>query len=325
MKLKSSKFLVVAIIFLLPVVLLLDLCCGAYFVSPLEIFKDPNHGLLAMRFFRALAAFTIGGTLAVSGLAYQAALRNPLAEPYILGISGGAGIGAALAIITGLNAVSVFAIPGLAFVFALTALCLVLLLARGAGVEYTGNIMLSGIIIGTVCSSILMFIISTIGVDSLNSITWWLLGSLQSCNQSLLAATGIAALAGTLVLFLFGREANAISLGEEMTYHLGISPRKVIFILLGIASLLAASAVALAGIIGFVGLIVPHVLRKLFGADHRRLFPLGLVCGGMFLMLCDIVSKAIMPSHELQIGVVTALIGGPFFLWVLNRKGRSGL
>jgi cobalamin transport system permease protein len=303
----------------------LELCCGSYFISPLKLFSVENEALLQLRLLRAATAFIVGGALAVSGLAYQAVLRNPLAEPYILGISGGAGIGAAIAIITGLNSLSVFAVPGSAFICALVALSAVLLFARGAGMEYTNNIMLSGIIIGTVCSSILMFIISTIGMDSLNSITWWLLGNLQGADSDLLLMTGIAVIIGTGVLFIFGREANAISLGEEMAYNLGISPQKVIILLLGIASLMAAAAVSLAGIIGFVGLIVPHVLRRIFGAEHRRLFPLGLLGGGIFLMLCDVFSKLIYPEQEIQVGVVTALIGGPFFLWALNHKRKGSV
>ncbi len=308
---------------ILLMVLLLELCCGSYFISPWKIFLPEYQALFELRLQRAITAFFVGGALAVSGLAYQAVLRNPLAEPYILGISGGAGIGAAIAIITGLNSLTVFAIPGSAFICALLALSMVLLFARGAGLEYTNNIMLSGIIVGTVCSSMLMFIISTIGIDSLNSITWWLLGNLQGADYRLLWMTGVSVVVGTGVLFIFGREANAISLGEEMAYNLGISPQKVMILLLAIASLMAAAAVALAGIIGFVGLIVPHVLRRLFGAEHRRLFPLGLLGGGIFLMLCDICSKVIYPEQEIQVGVVTALIGGPFFLWALNRKRRG--
>jgi cobalamin transport system permease protein len=321
----SDKIIFPIALVVLAAVFVLELCCGSYFISPLDIFLPENKALLELRLQRAITAFIVGGALAVSGLAYQAVLRNPLAEPYILGISGGAGIGAAIAIVTGLNSLTVFAIPGSAFICALIALSMVLLFARGAGLEYTNNIMLSGIIIGTVCSSILMFIISTIGMDSLNSITWWLLGNLQGADHRLLWMTGVSVIVGTGVLFIFGREANAISLGEEMAYNLGVSPQKVIILLLGIASLMAAAAVSLAGIIGFVGLIVPHVLRRLFGAEHRRLFPLGLLGGGIFLMLCDVFSKVIYPEQEIQVGVVTALIGGPFFLWALNRKRRGAV
>jgi iron complex transport system permease protein len=319
----SDRIIFPAALVALSAALVLELCCGSYFISPLNIFDQDNAALLELRLLRAFTAFIVGGALAVSGLAYQAVLRNPLAEPYILGISGGAGIGAAIAIISGLNSLTVFAVPGSAFICALLALSMVLLFARGAGLEYTNNIMLSGIIVGTVCSSMLMFIISTIGMDSLNSITWWLLGNLQGADYWLLRITGITVIIGTGVLFIFGREANAISLGEEMAYNLGVSPQKVIVLLLAIASLMAASAVALSGIIGFVGLIVPHVLRRLFGAEHRRLFPLGLLGGGIFLMLCDVFSKVIYPEQEIQVGVVTALIGGPFFLWALNRKRRG--
>ena len=321
---KSNITVFSLMLLLLLLVIALELGCGSYWVNPLELLNGSHQTLLKLRLLRAATAFVIGGALAVSGLAYQAVLRNPLAEPYILGISGGAGIGAAIAIVSGMNALTVMAIPASAFVCALLALAAVLLFARGAGMEYTTNIMLSGIIIGSLCSSMLMFIISTIGMDSLNSVTWWLLGNLQGADPKLLLFTAAVTGGGTAVLFIFGREANAISLSEEMAHNFGVSPQKIILLLLLTASLMAAAAVSLAGIIGFVGLIVPHILRRLFGAEHRRLFPLTLLGGGIFLMLCDICSRIIYPAQEIQVGVVTAFIGGPFFLWALNHKRRGG-
>lgn len=308
---------------LLPLVFGLSLMCG-----DTNLFSPDNSEaaikiILQLRLTRALTAFAVGGSLAVAGLAYQAVLRNPLAEPFILGISGGAGIGAAIAIISGLAAMSSLSIPIIAFTSAIGVLILVLVLAGGESSVYTTNIMLSGIIIGTVCSSMMMFIISTLGVEQLNSVTWWMLGNLQALDPPLLICAGILAPVGTLVLFLLGREANVISLGEDMAWHFGVSPKGTIYTLLGIASLLTAASVALSGIIGFVGLIVPHILRSLFGADHRRLFPLGLFGGGMFLILCDTISRSILPAQEIPIGVITASLGGPFFLWLLNRRRKS--
>jgi iron complex transport system permease protein len=272
-----------------------------------------------------LTAFTVGGALAVSGTAYQAVLRNTLAEPYILGISGGASLGAAFAIMSGAAAVSNFSLLFSSFTGAVLVLFIVLAMARGAGAEYTNNVMLSGVIAGTVCSSILMFIISMAGSQKLSSITWWMLGNLQPKSDALLITVAVILLVSGMLLFLLGREANAISMGDEAAYYLGIAPGKVVLIILALSSLLTASAVAMAGVIGFVGLIIPHILRKLFGANHRMLFPLSILCGGMFLMVCDTFSRTVLSPRIIPVGVITALTGGPFFLWLLNRNRRKTL
>ena len=273
-----------------------------------------------MRILRAVMAFTVGGALSVAGAGYQAILRNPLAEPFILGISGGASIGAAVAIIFGITSASFLTLPLSAFIGAITILSIVMIMAGGKGIEYSNNIILSGVILSTICGSALMFIFSFLDIAELNSITWWLLGNLEPENWNLLILTLIIVFAGTLILFLYGKEVNAICMGEEMSYYLGISPRKLVIVILGIASLLTASVVAISGIIGFVGLIVPHILRGFIGADHRRLFPFALVYGGLFLVFCDTIAKTVLHPQILPAGVVTAAIGGPVFLWILNRK-----
>ncbi|MCP3968656.1 MAG: iron ABC transporter permease [Lentisphaerae bacterium] len=315
---------------ILPVLLIAvvvgGLCIGVTWINPLELFNIPDddlsHALIGLRISRITTAFTVGGALAVAGAAYQTVLRNPLAEPYILGISGGASLGAAIAIISGLSACTMLAVPGMAFVFAILAMALVLLMGRGRFSEYSENVLLSGVIVGAVCSSILMFIISTLNHYELNSVTWWMLGNLQAADNSLLNIAIAVTVIGTLLLTLNGRQANLISLGEEMAYNMGTVPFRVVMILLCTASLMTAASVSLAGIISFVGLLVPHATRRIFGADHRRLFILNLICGGIFLTACDIISRVLLEAQEVPVGVITALIGGPFFIWILNRKGR---
>jgi cobalamin transport system permease protein len=314
---------------LLPVllfsVIIFSLCSGSFWINPIELFTQNDIGasLINLRFIRCATAFIIGGGLAVSGTAYQAVLKNPLAEPYILGISGGASMGVAIAILLGLASISSFAIPLFAFIFALLALIVVLSISRGSfGGAYSENILLSGIIIGSICSSCLMFIISNLGSSDLNSITWWMLGYLQAADMNLLATTWVVTIGGTILLIAYGRHANVIALGEEMAYNMGISPLKTALILLGTASLITATAVSLAGIIGFVGLIVPHIMRQIFGADHRKLFALNLLYGGIFLVFCDTISRSILLVQEIPVGVITAFIGGPFFIWLLNKRSR---
>ncbi len=318
----NTGLLICASIVFLPLVFWICLCFGTVFISPLDLLHGASGlgVIVELRSQRLLAGFIVGGTLAVSGTAYQAVLRNPLAEPFILGISGGAGLGAAISIALGLTAVSFLFLPFLSFISALLILSLVLLMARGVGSEYSNNIMLSGVVAGTLCSSMLMFIISILDNHKLNSVTWWMLGNLEQGNLTLLVSTGIAAVAGTAVLFLYGREVNALTLGDEMAFYLGVNSKTLLLAVLGIASLLTAAAVSISGIIGFVGLVVPHILRRMFGADHRKLFPLSLLYGGMFLMVCDTFARSVMSPREIPVGIITSLIGGPFFIWLLNRK-----
>jgi iron complex transport system permease protein len=294
-------------------------------INSLNLFDTDStyYILLKLRMFRLFTGFVVGGGLAVAGLAYQAVLRNPLAEPFILGISGGSAVGAASAIVLGLAAISYFAIPILSFFGAIVTLCLVLFVAKGNGRQYTNNVMLSGVIVGSVCSSILMFMISIMGMESLHSVTWWMLGNLLPFNYTLLYVVSAITVVGTVVLFLFGRDANIISLGEEVSFYVGVSPGKTVFVLLGIASLITASLVSISGIIGFIGLIVPHVLRRIWGADHRRLFCLALIWGGIFLMICDTVARSVYSTKEIPVGVITAFLGGPFFLYLLNKKQKT--
>lgn len=320
----SRKICLIYLIFFILLTLIAALSLGSFTIN---IFNPQSYTgilkqILVLRAYRILTAFVVGGALAVAGTAYQAVLRNPLAEPFILGISGGASIGAALAIVSGIAAYSYFCLPFSAFIGAIVVLGIVLLLSRGKGVEYSNNVMLSGIIVGTLCSSILMFIISNLGLQDLNSITWWMLGNLQPTNVELLIVVCIIVTIGTFVLFLYGKNINVISMGEEMAYYLGMSPFVLALIVLGIASLLTAAVVSIAGIIGFVGLLIPHILRRLFGADHRNLFPLAFVFGGMFIILCDTFARVVIAPQIIPVGVVTAFIGGPFFLWILNKRRK---
>lgn len=324
MKTFLKNNIILLLLLLLPLIFLFCISIGTKFINPFNIdFSNPvSMSIMKLRFYRIITSFTVGGALAVSGAGYQAVLRNPLAEPFILGISGGASMGAALAIITGLAAISYIALPFASFVGAVIVLALVLVMARGAGIEYTNNIMLSGVIAGTVCSSILMFIISSSGSHELNSIAWWMLGNLQPHGEKLMITVLSISLIGTFILFMFGRETNLISMGEETAHSLGVNPYVIILLVLGLSSLMAASAVALSGIIGFVGLIIPHILRKLSGADHRKLFPAALLAGGIFVMLCDSVARTVLSPVEIPVGVITSLTGGPFFLYILNKRRK---
>ena len=276
--------------------------------------------IVYLRMLHMGSAFVVGGSLALAGLILQAMLRNPLCEPYTLGISSGAGVGAALAIILGLDICWMPALPLCALVGGLLALAVVLTISRGGG-RGVESLLLSGVIVGTIASSILMYLLSVTESRRLASVTWWMLGNLQ-CDAHLL---GIGALVLTGVFFLTLRYApavNALSLGESEAWNRGVDPRKLLPVLITAGSLLAAMTVALAGIVGFCGLVIPHLSRRLFGSDHRKNLLPCVLSGALFLMVGDILSRSIYPAREIPIGVITALVGGPVFLWVLNRRGR---
>ncbi len=282
-----------------------------------------GRAVLRLRLYRLATAFTVGAGLAAAGVVLQALLRNPLADPYVLGVSSGGALGAALAILTGLAAFSPAVLPAAAFVTALATLALVYALAnRPAGPSIYG-LLLSGVIVSALASSLLMLLVSLAPVEGLHEITWWMLGSLEVASPRLLAVAA-GAVGASLLLFLFlARDLNALTLGREMAHHVGVRTRVAVGLGLAGATLASAAAVSLAGLVGFVGLVVPHAVRTLTGADHRRLLPAAALGGGFFLVGCDAVARSLFAPVDIPVGVLTALTGGPFFLYLL-RSRRHG-
>ena len=298
---------------------LVSLFFGQAEINWQEYWQDP---VLELRLIRVLAAGTVGASLALAGLLFQAVLRNALAEPFTLGVSGGASVGAALAIIFNMQLWSVYAVPGMALAGALIMITLVLLLSAGRSVE---NMLLSGVIAGTASSSILMYLVSSADRDALAGLTWWMLGDLQAVDTVLL----YPAVAATLLIAVFLRTSawrlNALALGDENAWSLGVPPRQYTVLFIVIGSILAAQTVVLAGLIAFAGLIVPHLVRKFYGSDHRKNLLPTLCWGGTFLITCDMFSRVIGREHELPIGVLTAAVGGGMFIYVLNKSRRRYL
>ena len=305
--------------FLIIICAFLGIIFGSRTLSWGDIWTSP---LGELRFIRMVAAFFIGGSLALSGLIFQALLRNVLAEPFTLGISGGASLGSALTFILGLHSLTIYAIPFMSLAGALIALTIVLLISRRSNYA-SENLLLSGVIVSTVASSVLMYLISIANIDELASISYYLLGDLQSVDNDLLIFQGVYAVIAVIILQYFSIEINAISLGSEEAFYLGVNVKKMNIFLSVIASLLSASTVALAGIIGFVGLIIPHIVRRTSGSDHRKNIVNTFLSGGLFLMICDILSRVIFREREIPIGVLTSLIGGPLFLIILNKRRGS--
>lgn len=298
----------------LAVVVVLGIASGSAKIDWQNLAHDP---ILELRLIRVAAAFVVGSSLALAGLLLQAVLRNVLAEPFTLGISGGASVGAALAITLGWHTVCALALPGMAVIFALLLLGLVLLLSAGKGAE---SMLLSGVIAGTVASSILMYIVSVSDRDDLAGLTWWMLGDLQVVETKMLCLAGGFLLLALFLIRYFARELNAVAMGSLNAWSMGVDHRKYTLFFVVIGSVLAAQTVALAGLIAFVGLIVPHLVRRFYGGDHRyNIWPVGL-WGGIFLILCDWLSRVVCRSSELPIGVMTSLVGGSMFIYLLNKR-----
>jgi iron complex transport system permease protein len=292
--------------------------CGAVRVPLREMAQS---SIVRLRCARILLALVTGAALSASGVIFQAILRNPLAEPYVLGISSGAGLGAALAIVFGLHAAGAWTLPGMAFAGALGTILLVYALARtAAGGIPAPTLLLSGAIVHAVLGSLLMFLVSVTPSEDLHNVVWWLLGNLQVFDWQLLRVVAMVVVAGLAMTVLCARDLNLLALGEEPAAHLGLHVERTVKVFFLVASLMTGATVAACGLIGFVGLIVPHAVRLIVGPDHRRLVPASALAGAAFLVLADSFARTAMAPLEIPIGVITAMLGGPFFLFLLRRR-----
>lgn len=301
-------------------------CVASLFAGAVWVPVDEMLGsvIVELRVARFLMAIVAGAGLSVSGVIFQALFRNPLAEPYVLGVSSGAGLGAAIAILLNLAAFSMWSIPAIAFAGALGTIFLVYGLSRDrSGAAPVHTLLLSGVMVNAVFGSLLMFLVSLSTSDALHNVIWWLLGSLQVLEWSLLPAPAIVVACGLVVTVVLSRDLNVLTLGEEPAAHLGLNVERTKTLFLLLASLMTGATVAACGLIGFVGLIVPHSVRLAIGPDHRRLVPASALAGAIFLVMADSFARTVMAPTEIPIGVVTALLGGPFFFILLRRKKRS--
>lgn len=282
--------------------------------------SDWTHDvLLRFRLCRVAAALLVGAALSLAGMVYQAIFRNPLADAYVLGVSNGAAVGAIIVFLCG-AATLPFLLPMGAFLGGIQALLLVLALAGGNSAEGTERLLLAGIVVGAVLSSISVFLVSQADVMELASVTWWTLGDLQAVAPQTLLPLACALLAFAIATRFYANDLNALALGDETALALGVRVAAVRLLLLTGASLLAAWCVAAVGIISFVGLIVPQVVRRLWGSDQRHCVLPTILCGACFLLLCDLLSKLSSPIRPIPIGVLTACVGGVFLLYALRRR-----
>ena len=308
---------------------ILALCTGATFIPIREIISILTGGkestdytiLMHIRMPRIILGFAVGGSLSLAGALLQGMFRNPLVEPYTLGISGGASLGVALNILFKWYAViGTIAYPVSGFIGALMVMFFVYGLSVRQQRLGLRDILLIGVMVSFIASSVVMLLMAISKSEDLHGIIFWIMGSLDEPNLTLIYIAVGVSLGGLLISHLFCLPLNALSLGEEGARHLGIqveSTRRWLFLL---ASLLTGLSVSVAGIIGFVGLVVPHFMRMVVGPDHRFLLSGSFLAGAAFLILCDTLARTIISPLELPVGVVTGIIGGIVFVYALTRK-----
>lgn len=322
-------FWILALAAVLLGVSILSLCVGSASIPVRRIIPLIIEGkgaveysiLFDIRLPRIILAFAIGGALSLAGVILQGMFRNPLVEPYTLGISGGAAIGVSLNIVLRLSGVfGLVSLPIFGFLGAVVVILLVYSLSLRKGILKIHGLLLTGVMISFISSSLIMLIMAVSHTEDLHGIIFWIMGSLGEANWLLIKAALLISILSLGISYLFCLDLNAFSLGEEQALHLGVNIERTKRLLFIIASLLTGFSVSVAGIIGFVGLVVPHFVRMFVGGDHRILLVSSFLCGAAFLIFCDTLARTIIAPLELPVGVVTGILGGSLFIYALTKK-----
>jgi iron complex transport system permease protein len=273
-----------------------------------------------IRFPRVLLAALVGAALSLGGLVFQALLRNPLAEPYILGISGGSAIGAIIGILMGFSR-----FPGVsltAFAGSIAILLLILIMSSGQTILKKDALLLSGVMVNAFCAAVIMFLVSMTQDSRLHNIIFWLMGDLSMVDMGHAGILAAIVCPCFIMIFWFSNSMNLLLMGKEMAQTLGVNIKIVTVILLITTSFMVSATVSYCGLVGFVGLVVPHLLRLVFGPDHRVLVPACVLGGGAYLVFCDLLARVLPKQGEMPAGVITAMIGAPLFIFLLKKTRR---
>lgn len=277
--------------------------------------------VLDIRLPRAVLAGLVGAALSLAGAVLQALLRNPLAEPYVLGVSGGAAVGAVAAVVFGWVALGAWVLPVAAFGGAVLAIVVVLRVAAGRGLALdTRVLLLAGVVVGAFFNAVILTLLTFGDAETFRSAVFWMMGSLSGADWGAVGVLALQLVPAALFLLALARPLNLLAVGEETALYLGTRVEWVKRAVYLVSSLLVAAAVAVSGAIGFVGLIVPHAVRLAWGSDHRFLLPASLLAGAAFLVLADTAARVVVQPAELPVGVVTALVGVPLFVGLLVRE-----
>jgi iron complex transport system permease protein len=280
--------------------------------------------IVDIRLPRVILAGLVGAALAIAGATYQGLFRNPLADPYLIGVAQGASLGAVIAFLlpAAWNLSGFGLIPAFAFVGAILATVIVYLLARVGKTLPVTILILAGVALSALLSSIVSYLVISSG-EQMHSIIFWMMGSFSMSQWSEVGIVLPYVAAGTAVIIIFARLLNVMQLDEEQAQQLGVNVEKYKLILLAAATLITAAGVSFVGTIGFVGIIIPHAVRLIWGADHRYLLPFSVLTGAIFMILTDLLSRTILAPEEVPIGVITAICGAPFFLYLLRRRKKA--
>lgn len=278
-----------------------------------------------LRLPRIILGLAVGGSLSLAGLILQGLFRNPLVEPYTLGISGGAALAVSLDLVLRLNNIwSIFTLPVAGFIGSMSVILLIYIISLKGGILRIQTLLLTGVMISFISSSIIMLIMTITKTEELHSLIFWITGTLQETNWTIVKVVFTLSIFGLITSYFFCHDLNALLLGEEGARSLGINVERSKKLLFIIASVLTGISVSFCGIIGFVGLIVPHILRNVIGVDHRILLMSSFLTGALFLVICDTLSRTIISPLELPVGVITGIIGGVFFISLAARKDLVG-
>ena len=279
-----------------------------------------NTIIWQIRFPRVLLSTLVGATLSLGGLVFQALLRNPLAEPYILGISGGSAIGAIIGILMGFSR-----FPGVsltAFAGSIATLLLILVMSSGQTILKKDSLLLSGVMVNAFCAAVIMFLVSLTQDSRLHNIIFWLMGDLSMGDMQHVAILAAMLFPCFFLVFWLSNTMNLLLMGKEMAQTMGVNIKVVTITLLVATSFMVSATVSYCGLLGFVGLVMPHLLRLLLGPDHRVLVPACILGGGAYMVLCDLLARVLPEQGEMPAGVITAMIGAPLFIFLLKRSKR---
>ncbi|HNK62920.1 MAG TPA: iron ABC transporter permease [Anaerolineales bacterium] len=315
------------------IALILSLAIGSVFISPAEMWKilrgmgEDKFAFIIwnIRLPRTVLVALTGAALSGSGAAYQGLFRNPLADPFLIGVASGAGLGAviAMSIQWPYSFWGLMAIPMAAFIAALLTVFIVYFLARVGQTVPTSNLILAGVAFSSFATSLTSFLMLR-STSEVRRALGWLLGGASQTGWTAILAMLPYVLIGLGILVFFGYRLNLLQFGDDQAQQMGLNVTRTKTILLIASSLATAAAVAFSGIIGFIGLIVPHLMRMWFGADYRQLIPLSILGGATALLISDILARVVLAPQEIPVGIITALVGAPFFLWVLRRVKNQG-
>jgi iron complex transport system permease protein len=314
------NFRIIILVLAVLLIVVLSALLGPRIISPFDLDETDHQILVSIRAPRVLVAFLMGMALGASGAVLQGILRNPLADPYILGISSGASLTAALGIIGGLTFLGSFTVPVMAFAGAILTGAIVGMMGWKRGGIWPERLLLAGVGLSFLFSSLLMLLMSISTDEGLRRATLWIFGDLSMSEWTRIPYGFVFVAAGVLLSATRAKALNALILGDDFAHSLGFAPQRERFILFVSVGLMTAASVSLGGMIGFIGLLIPHIMRFFFGADSRMLILASALGGGSLLCIADLISRSLLPPMELPAGVITAIIGAPYFLFLLRRK-----